>query len=41
MAELKITNNQELKVIRAIDKLERIGLKGVKDLLQKERKPPP
>mgnify|MGYP001164206056 FL=1 len=36
--ELKITSDQELKVIRAIDKLERIGLDGVNDLLQKERK---
>ena len=36
--ELKITSEQELKVIRAIDKLERIGMDGVKDLLQKERK---
>jgi len=35
---LKITNKvQELKVIRAIDKLDRIGLKGVEDLLKKER----
>ena len=38
ISELKITNEQELKVIRAIDKLERIGIDGVKDLLQKERK---
>jgi len=38
ISELKITSEQELKVIRAIDKLERIGLDGVKDLLQKERK---
>tara|TARA_Y100000590_G_scaffold191264_1_gene217640 strand:+ start:43 stop:1431 length:1389 start_codon:yes stop_codon:yes gene_type:complete len=38
ISELNITNNQELKVIRAIDKLERVGLDGVKDLLQKERK---
>jgi len=36
--QLKITDkNQELKVIRAIDKLDRIGLKGVEDLLKKER----
>ena len=36
---LKISNKtQELKVIRAIDKLDRIGLKGVEDLLKKERK---
>ena len=36
--QLKINDkNQELKVIRAIDKLDRIGLKGVEDLLKKER----
>jgi len=36
--QLKIIDkNQELKVIRAIDKLDRIGLKGVEDLLKKER----
>ena len=36
--ELKISNkNQELKVIRSIDKLERVGIKGVKDLLKKQR----
>jgi len=36
--ELKISDqNQELKVIRAIDKLERVGMKGVEDLLKKER----
>ncbi len=36
---LKISNKtQELKVIRAIDKLDRVGLKGVEDLLKKERK---
>jgi len=35
---LKISNKtQELKVIRAIDKLDRVGLKGVEDLLKKER----
>ena len=35
--QLKIINkNQELKVIRAIDKLERVGIKGVEDLLKKE-----
>ena len=28
---------KELKVIRAIDKLERVGIKGVEDLLKKER----
>jgi len=38
ISELKITSEQELKVIRAIDKLERIGMDGVKELLQKERK---
>ena len=38
IAELKITKDQELKVIRTIDKLERIGLDGVKDLLQKREK---
>ena len=38
ISELKITSEQELKVIRAIDKLERIGMDGVNDLLQKERK---
>jgi len=38
LKELKIVdNNQELKVIRAIDKLERVGIKGVEDLLKKER----
>ena len=32
--ELKISDqNQELKVIRAIDKLERVGMKGVEDLI--------
>ena len=36
--ELKILDkNQELKVIRAIDKLDRVGIKGVEDLLKKER----
>ena len=36
--ELKISDkSQELKVIRAIDKLDRVGLKGVEDLLKKER----
>ena len=38
ISDLKITNDQELKVIRSIDKLARIGLKGVEDLLKKERK---
>ena len=36
--QLKIFNKyQELKVIRAIDKLDRIGIKGVEGLLKKER----
>ena len=36
--QLKIFDKyQELKVIRAIDKLDRIGIKGVEDLLKKER----
>ena len=36
--ELKISDkSQELKVIRAVDKLDRVGLKGVEDLLKKER----
>jgi len=36
--QLNITDKaQELKVIRAIDKLDRVGLKGVQDLLKKER----
>ena len=35
---LKINNkSQETKVIRAIDKIDRIGLSGVEDLLKKER----
>ena len=39
--ELKISDQkQELKVIRAIDKLERVGIKGVEDLLKKERVDP-
>ena len=38
ISQLNITDkNQELKVIRAIDKLDRVGLKGVEDLLKKER----
>ncbi|WP_440635188.1 histidine--tRNA ligase [Candidatus Pelagibacter sp. HIMB1746] len=38
--DLKITENKQLKVIRAIDKLDKpgFGLKGVEDLLKKERK---
>ncbi len=36
--DLKISDkSQELKVIRSIDKLDRIGIKGVEDLLKKER----
>ena len=36
--QLKIVEkNQKLKVIRAIDKLERVGIKGVEELLKKER----
>ena len=37
--ELKITEDKKLKVIRAIDKLDKpgFGLKGVEDLLKKER----
>jgi len=36
--QLKIADKaQELKVIRAIDKLDRVGLKGVEALLKKER----
>jgi len=36
--QLKISEkSQQLKVIRAIDKLDRIGIKGVEDLLKKER----
>ena len=36
--EIKVFDkSQELKVIRAIDKLDRVGLKGVEDLLKKER----
>ena len=36
--QLNITDKiQELKVIRAIDKLDRVGLKGDEDLLKKER----
>jgi histidyl-tRNA synthetase len=37
--ELKISNNKQIKVVRAIDKLDKpgFGLKGVEDLLKKER----
>jgi histidyl-tRNA synthetase len=38
--ELKISDEKQVKVIRAIDKLDKpgFGLKGVEDLLKKERK---
>ena len=38
--DLKIPANKEIKVMRAIDKLDRpdFGIKGVEDLLKKERK---
>jgi len=38
--DLKISEDKQLKVIRAIDKLDKpgFGLKGVEDLLKKERK---
>ena len=38
--DLKISENKQLKVIRAIDKLDKpgFGLKGVEELLKKERK---
>ncbi len=38
--DLKISEDKQLKVIRAIDKLDKpgFGLKGVEDLLRKERK---
>ena len=38
--ELKISKEKQIKVIRAIDKLDKpgFGLKGVEDLLRKERK---
>ena len=40
IAELKIPKEKQIKVMRAIDKLDKIGfgLKGVEDLLKKERK---
>ena len=40
--DLKISEDKQLKVIRAIDKLDKpgFGLKGVEDLLKKERKDP-
>jgi len=39
IAELKISKEKEIKVMRAIDKLDKpgFGLKGVEDLLKKER----
>ena len=39
IGDLKIPEEKQIKVIRAIDKLDKpgFGLKGVKDLLQKER----
>ena len=36
--DLKIREDKQLGVIRAIDKLDKFGLKGVEDLLKKERK---
>ena len=38
--DLKISKEKQIKVIRAIDKLDKpgFGLKGVEDLLKKERK---
>ena len=36
--DLKIPDDKQLGVIRAIDKLDKFGLKGVEDLLKKERK---
>ena len=36
--DLKIPTDKQLGVIRAIDKLDKFGLKGVEDLLKKERK---
>ena len=38
--DLKIPADKQLSVIRAIDKLDKFGLKGVEDLLKKERKDP-
>ena len=40
LSDIKINEEQETKVIRAIDKLDKpgFGLKGVEDLLRKERK---
>ena len=38
--ELKISEEKQIKVMRAIDKLDKpgFGIKGVEDLLKKERK---
>ena len=38
--DLKISGDKEIKVMRAIDKLDKpgFGFKGVEDLLKKERK---
>ena len=38
LSDIKIKDDQEAKVIKAIDKLDRLGLQGVKDLLQEGRK---
>ena len=38
ISDLNIKDEKQLKVIRSIDKLDRIGLKGVEDLLKDERK---
>ncbi len=36
--DLKIAEDKQLGIIRAIDKFDKFGLKGVEDLLKKERK---
>ena len=38
LSDIKINEEQEIKVIRAIDKLDRLGIEAVKDLLQEGRK---
>ena len=38
LSDIKINEEQEIKVIRAIDKLDRLGIQAVKDLLQEGRK---
>ena len=38
LSEIKIKGDQETKVIRAIDKLDRLGIQAVRDLLQDGRK---